>query len=136
MSLQASLSFQGLFWLILYVILIELVGLCIRTYQKRAFHFRPYLCNIVFTGLQNRIKACTTHIHEKRCKLDSIVICIMCGYVKGAYAIIICNGFSKDQSGRSTHNLTMKIKSYFGAYVTHVFQFIRFYIGLFMCLHL
>ena len=49
----------------------------------------------------------------------------MCGYIKGAYAIIICNGFSKDQSGRSPNNLATKIKSYFGAYVTHGFQFTR-----------
>ena len=76
----------------------------------------------LFKGLDN------THTHEKRCKLVSIVICIMCGYIKGAYAIIICNGFSKDQSGRSPNNLSMKIKSYFSTtcvYVTHVFQFIR-----------
>ena len=63
------------------------------------------------------------HTHGKRCKLVSIVICIMCGYIKGAYAIIICNGFSKDQSGRSPNNLATKIKSYFCAYVTHGFQF-------------
>ena len=49
----------------------------------------------------------------------------MCGYIKGAYAIIICNGFSKDQSGCSPNNLAMKIKSYFSTYVTHGFQFTR-----------
>ena len=56
-----------------------------------------------------------THTYEKRCKLVSIVICIMCGYIKGAYAIIICNGFSEDQSGWSPNNLAMKIKSHFSA---------------------
>ena len=65
------------------------------------------------------------HTLSKRCKLVSIVICIMCGYIKGAYAIIICNGFSKDQSGCSPNNLATKIKSYFSTYVTHGFQFTR-----------
>ena len=65
------------------------------------------------------------HTLSKRCKLVSIVICIICGYIKGAYAIIICNGFSKDQSGCSPNNLAMKIKSYFSTYVTHGFQFTR-----------
>ena len=37
----------------------------------------------------------------------------MRGYIKGAYAIIICNGFSEDQSGSSPNNLAMKIKSSF-----------------------
>ena len=66
-----------------------------------------------------------SHTLSKRCKLVSIVICIICGYIKGAYAIIICNGFSKDQSGCSPNNLAMKIKSYFSTYVTHGFQFTR-----------
>ena len=73
----------------------------------------------------NSWKVWTTHTLSKRCKLVSIVICIICGYIKGAYAIIICNGFSKDQSGCSPNNLAMKIKSYFSTYVTHGFQFTR-----------
>ena len=62
----------------------------------------------------------------------------MCGYVKGAYAIIICNGFSKDQSRRSLYNLSMKIKSYFSPHVCNACFSIYSLPSnnVFMCLHL